>query len=124
MPPTHLGWHRRGHAHLTLVRVRRRSGAYFSRAKSARLQRQKGRGTHSRPPLASSSWASRSRVELDEVKTCEPRGSVGGRRTAGEVHTWEVGGRTVTTWWPEGSHRVKACTVVVIWVLVAMLGCP
>lgn len=69
MPPTHLEWHHQGCPHLTLVLVRRRSGAYFSRAKSARLQRQKGRGTHSRPPLASSSWDSRSLVELDGVKT-------------------------------------------------------
>lgn len=107
-----------------MVWVRSRSGAYFSRAKSERLQRQKGRGTHSRPPLASSSWARRSRVELEGVKTCEPSGSAGGRSTAGEVHTWEVGGRTVTMWWPEGSHCVKACTVVVIWVLVATPGCP
>lgn len=40
------------------------------------------------------------------------------------MHTWDVGGRTVTMWWPEESQRVKACTVVVIWVLVATPGCP
>ena len=39
----------------------------------------------------------------------------------GLVEIWEVGGRMVTMCWPAASHWVKACTVVVMWVLVVMV---
>lgn len=47
-----------------------------------------------------------------------------GTMTDGEVEIWEVGGRMVTIWCPEESHWVNACTVVVIWVLVVIVGLP
>lgn len=39
----------------------------------------------------------------------------------GLVEICEVGGRMVTMCWPAASHCVKACTVVVIWVLVVIV---
>lgn len=39
----------------------------------------------------------------------------------GLVEIWEVGGRIVTMCCPAASHCVKACTVVVIWVLVVIV---
>lgn len=62
-------------------------------------------------------------MELAGVKTCEPKG-LAGSRVEGVVKTCCVGGKMVTTCRPEGSHWVKACTVVVIRVLVASAGCP
>lgn len=38
------------------------------------------------------------------------------------VEICEVGGRIVTICWPAASHCVNACTVVVIWVLVVIVG--